>query len=358
MIFAFSLLPVSPKEWIELATTGEWKGHPDGEFALSEQDLHDMVSNFEKDPRGRLVVDYEHQTLRSGKNGQPAPAAGWITALEVVQGEDGPKLNGRVEWTRSATTAIANNEYAYISPVIVFKAKDRKTGKPTGTRLHSAALTNSPFLNELAAVAATLEPPEMTLLSLLIPLLMLAPTATEEDAVASVDRLSKGRKTACKALGLSDDAKDEDIEAAMDKVVTPLALGRTAMKTLKLSDTTPTDQAEAAFKPVLEHAGFIAATDHAKVVKELADLRADLLVRDAIAEGKVIPANEPWARPFAASDPEGFKVWAKYAPKVVSPAEDRKGPSKTVTLTDTDREAIRQLGLTEEQYLKAKENRA
>ena len=29
---------------------------------------------------GPRVIDYEHQTLHKEANGQPAPAAGWITA--------------------------------------------------------------------------------------------------------------------------------------------------------------------------------------------------------------------------------------------------------------------------------------
>jgi phage I-like protein len=35
----------------------------------------------------RLVIDYEHQTLRTVENGQPAPAAGWFKKLEWREGE-------------------------------------------------------------------------------------------------------------------------------------------------------------------------------------------------------------------------------------------------------------------------------
>ena len=42
-----------------------------------------------------LVFDYNHQTDHSKKNGQSAPAAGWIKALEVRAGA----IWGRVDWT-------------------------------------------------------------------------------------------------------------------------------------------------------------------------------------------------------------------------------------------------------------------
>src|SRR5258708_27555760 len=34
-----------------------------------------------------LVIDYEHQTLHAEDNGKPAPAAGWIKALEWREGK-------------------------------------------------------------------------------------------------------------------------------------------------------------------------------------------------------------------------------------------------------------------------------
>ena len=44
----------------------------------------------------KLPIDYEHQTLKAAENGQPAPAAGWITALEYSPGVG---MLAHVTWT-------------------------------------------------------------------------------------------------------------------------------------------------------------------------------------------------------------------------------------------------------------------
>lgn len=55
-----------------------------------------------------LVIDYEHQTLRKEENGQPAPAAGWMTALHW---RDGQGLFATADFTARAASQIAAHEY-------------------------------------------------------------------------------------------------------------------------------------------------------------------------------------------------------------------------------------------------------
>ncbi|MDX9862364.1 MAG: phage protease, partial [Rhodospirillales bacterium] len=89
-----------------------------------------------------IVVDYEHQTDQSPKNGQAAPAAGWIKGFAART--DG--LYGLVEWTSRARAYLAAREYRYLSPVFNHTPDGRIT------RLLRAALTNAPAL-ELTALA-------------------------------------------------------------------------------------------------------------------------------------------------------------------------------------------------------------
>ena len=96
----------------------------------------------------RPVVDYEHQSIRARENGQPAPAAGWIQALAYFPGRG---LFSKVEWTERARDLIKTGEYRYISPFFEF---DNTTGAVQ--RLINAALTNTPALDGLMAVAASL----------------------------------------------------------------------------------------------------------------------------------------------------------------------------------------------------------
>jgi phage I-like protein len=93
-----------------------------------------------------FVFDYEHQTLLTAQNGQPNPAAGWFKQLELT---DTGLWALDVRWTDKAKAAITAGEYRYVSAV--FACDD--TGAVV--RLHSAALTNTPALDGMAAVALT-----------------------------------------------------------------------------------------------------------------------------------------------------------------------------------------------------------
>lgn len=100
------------------------------------------------DARGtRPMVDYEHQSIRTRENGQPAPAAGWIQSLAYFPGRG---LFAKVEWTERARQLIKAGEYRYISPLFEF---DKTSGAVL--RFINAALTNTPALDGLMAVAAS-----------------------------------------------------------------------------------------------------------------------------------------------------------------------------------------------------------
>uniref|UniRef100_E6XHP5 Mu-like prophage I protein n=1 Tax=Shewanella putrefaciens (strain 200) TaxID=399804 RepID=E6XHP5_SHEP2 len=93
--------------------------------------------------------DYEHQTLNTEKNGQPAPAAGWFkgAALRYVPGQG--LFADPVEWTPKASAHIAAKEYRYISAVFSYS----KTTGQVIELLH-VALTNQPALDGMRAIAA------------------------------------------------------------------------------------------------------------------------------------------------------------------------------------------------------------
>lgn len=137
----------------------------------------------------RAVIDYEHQTLKTETNGQPAPAAGWFTGLAWREGQ-GLYATG-VEWTDKARAMIEAGEYQYISPVFAY---DPRTGEVTDVLM--AAVTNYPAIDgmdELTARAAAKF--DIT-------------NPHEEDL--TVDRVQL-----IKMLGLKKDASDEDITQAM-----------------------------------------------------------------------------------------------------------------------------------------------
>ena len=173
-----------------------------------------------------VVIDYEHQTLNKEKNGQPAPAAGWLRELRWV---DGQGLFGAVALTARARQAVQDGEYLYFSPVFEYA--------PDGTVLaiHMGALTNNPGIHGMqplslmaAATAAFLppqpttaqEPPVNPLLKALLASLGLPETTTEDAAVAALTALGplqnlQARSVAvCTALNLPADATADAVTAA------------------------------------------------------------------------------------------------------------------------------------------------
>lgn len=93
-----------------------------------------------------LVIDFEHQTHLAEKNGRPAPAAGWFKRVEWREGVG--LFATDVRWTAAASAMIRAGEYKYLSPVFRFDARSGHVQE-----ILSAALTNSPALDGMVAVA-------------------------------------------------------------------------------------------------------------------------------------------------------------------------------------------------------------
>ncbi|MDD5031174.1 MAG: phage protease, partial [Rhodoferax sp.] len=233
------------------------------------------------------VIDYEHQTLNKEKNGQPAPAAGWMRDLRWI---DGKGLYAVTDLTARAKGFIDAKEYLYISPVFEY-AKD------TGTVLaiHMAALTNTPALHGMdpltlraAASAAfliptTQEPTLNPLLKAVLAALGLPDTTTESaacTALADIGPLSKLKDkaaAACTALGLQADASVESVIAACTSL-------RTA---------TSVDPAKYVPVAVVDEL----RTNMAALTSRQAQADIDAAVAPALADGRLLPgAQETWAR--------------------------------------------------------------
>lgn len=91
---------------------------------------------------GKLVLDENHATDKGMALGLPAPAQGWIVALEAR--EDG--LWGKVDWTGPGRQLMADKAYSGVSPVIAH-TKDGRI-----MRLLRASLTNTPNLQGLVSL--------------------------------------------------------------------------------------------------------------------------------------------------------------------------------------------------------------
>lgn len=96
--------------------------------------------------KDKLLIDYEHQTLNTEKNGNKSPAAGWFKRLEWIEGSGLFAVD--VEWTKKAKEYINNREYRYVSPVLSY---NKQTGDVTGILM--AALVNNPAIDGMQDVS-------------------------------------------------------------------------------------------------------------------------------------------------------------------------------------------------------------
>lgn len=90
----------------------------------------------------KLPIDENHATDKGAVLGLPAPARGWIVALEARSNG----LWGKVQWTGPGRKLMQEKAYAGISPVIVHDKAN------TVALLLRASLTNTPNLQGLATL--------------------------------------------------------------------------------------------------------------------------------------------------------------------------------------------------------------
>lgn len=339
-----------PPEWLHLVPYGEWRGHPTRVFAVGAAEADQVLANHARRGRTRLVLDYEHQTLRSIDNGKPAPAAGWIDLLE--KRADG--VWGHVEeWTAAAEGYLRAREYRYLSPVLSFDRRDKRTGEPAGLHLHSVALTNVPFLDELTPVVnsdTTLEIPMLELRKLL----GLADDATDEQVVAAVQAHLASLRT---GLALADDADITAITTALQAAQLPLQLGRLALSELDLGDAPQLEPAKARLRRELKHSGYVPLTEHVEALRahetQVTALTDDQVIEQARAAGKLTPGLEPWFKRQLGRDREGAMAWLNETPAIVplkSPIP-AAGATSPVQLSDAEQAVCTQLGISPEQFL-------
>lgn len=229
-----------------------------------------------------LVIDYDHQTLRSEKNGQPAPAAGWITSLEY---EAGRGLWAVVDWTEDGAERVATRQYRYLSPVFPF---DPESGAVLW--VHSVALTNTPALNQLGEIAAAAS----RLLS--INASRVTSTTTEDHHM--------DLKTLLVALGLP-------LETTESTALTALSAQAGRIKTLEAECS---DLRAKVFDP----AKHIPLEEHQKVVVELSALKTaqdtathEQLLQAALSDGRILQPNADYWKQQSLAALQSFLQTAK-----------------------------------------------
>jgi phage I-like protein len=238
----------------------DWVRSTNGDFLLDAEAAEAVLREFQRHGTD-LVIDYEHQSL-GGRYAAPnglAPAAGWITALEIRPGDG---IWGRVRWTPAAARRVLRREYRFLSPVVIIRKDDRKV-----MSLDSVALTNRPAIagmrpvvnrrdEELRVQDAEAEP------------------ARQRQAQAKEDVMQDEIKQLRQLLSLDEQAEGTEVVR----------------------------QACSRLADLLEQARQREATER---------------VACAMQTGKVCEAQKDWATRYALRDPAGFEEWVKDAPVLV-----------------------------------------
>jgi phage I-like protein len=152
------------------------------------------------------LIDYEHQSLHTEWNGQPAPAAGWFRTLEW---RDTGLFATGIKWTDRAAQMIAAREYRYISAVFNYLPS-------TGEILEiiSVAITNTPALDGLDALVAARRTTTHEDTDMADEARLAALTAERDAAVTQVTALTKERDAAAAELAALKEKVRADADAA------------------------------------------------------------------------------------------------------------------------------------------------
>jgi phage I-like protein len=169
-------------DWIQLLPAGPRIQGADGR-AWTLDDPAALITAFQH-RHTPLVIDWEHASEHRAPQGLDAPAAGWIQALELRDGQ----VWGQVEWTGRARQQIQNKEYRYLSPVFTYRKDTQQI-----VALTSVGLTNQP---NLPLTALNREESPMPLSGALCEALNLPATAEEAQALARISTLNLALNTA------------------------------------------------------------------------------------------------------------------------------------------------------------------
>ncbi|WP_434361051.1 phage protease [Parasalinivibrio latis] len=264
-----------------------------------------------------LPIDIEHATEIKGKAGEPAPAVGWIKAL---QAREGGAIWGLVEWNDTGRELVDQKAYRYLSPVFTFDINSKRI-----LQLYSAGLTNQPNLHLTALNRRNIPDREesMPLPLAICTALALPPEATEAQAVSAISRLNDDKATAL------NQAQNPSIDKFVPRADHDAALNRAK-------------EAERELKAVREAA---------------IDQQVEDALDRALVAGVITPSTVEYHR--ACCKEEGglarFEAYAATAPIVGGDSGLDNRVRNTLSLTEEDRIACRLLGIEEDAYSAAKE---
>lgn len=290
------------KVWLPLIPPGVFSGLDGRTWNNSNPDA--VVAAFTR----KRPFDVEHATHILGPQGKPAPAYGWIEALENIDGE----VWGMVEWNEDGERVLGAKNYAFYSPSFAYDANG------VVRRITSAALTNDPNLDQLPALNR-----EETPMPLPVELTQALGLGADADIAAAITAI--GSLKSEHQIAMNRAAAGPDLTKFVPKETFDLAMNR--------------------------------ATKAEALVKETEEAKLATLVDGAIAEGKIAPANKEMFLVMCRAEGgvEQFKQFVASAP-VIADASKVKTTTEQAGALSTDELALcRKMGQKPEEFLAAKQ---
>lgn len=163
----------APK-WVHVATEGIFLGYHDGDapFQFTRQTFEEIQSNTRSHPSYKagstgegannvIPWDFEHASEQPAVLGSlpatGAPAQGWVLDFDIREGA----VAGKAElWALTKFLPVARDyiragQYQWASVAVAFDATHPVTGEKIGAICTSIALTNTPFIEGMAPLAAS-----------------------------------------------------------------------------------------------------------------------------------------------------------------------------------------------------------
>lgn len=286
------------------------------------------------------MIDRDHARQLAAA-GTPVKAAGWFKRYEARA--DG-SVWGEVEWTASASVELSSREYRHFSATFKIDPDTREVLRITG-----GTLTNTPNFQDMQALASAEKPQNQPLKEInqmkpeLLALAMalgLTATNTEEEIYAAAlksheahEKMKSGIKSVAEKLKLNADDNVEAIATAIRK---------DAEETAAKQAGSPDPEKyvpRAMFDELATRMTHFETASVSKAATEAVD--------NAIAGGKISPAQKDWAMEYATANLKGFQDFVSVAPKIVGDetAAQKKAMEDNGGLTQEDIEIARQMSV-------------
>ena len=281
---------------VEVLRVGKWDHPKYGSFEVTLNELDGFIKSFEDNVRGiQIAFDLEH-----GETSHGTEAVAWVKKLS----KDGNRLLATVEWTELGLSKVAKGQYRYFSPEFVFQYEDPETGQTYKNVLMGGSLTNKPFIKRMAPILLSEEVYSEALSDIGV-------TSTKKKEEQSMN------KELLKALKLSENASQEDIDGAIKKQLEDSKKLSESITSLnkKIADLEKGTASKENEIKSLKEDKTKAANENIKLADRIVTIEKQLLEEewkklseDTIAAGKMTPAMAEKFKASFMKDKEGTKA--------------------------------------------------